>query len=71
MLLLEMPPITKPNRDIARQLVDDLARTFDVLIAPFRTAPTMRVERRHDLANIVSQVMPQLKINSQSILLLN
>ena len=31
-------------------------RTFELLIAPFRTAPTARVERRHDLANILSTV---------------
>lgn len=31
-------------------------RTLDVLTAPFRTVPTARVERRHDLANILSTV---------------
>ena len=31
-------------------------RTFDVLIAPFRTAPIARVERMVDLANILCRI---------------
>jgi len=67
------PPARFSRKGEAASAVEELeeAARLDMLTAPFRTAPTARVERRHDLANILSDDMPQLEIDSQQGQLLN